>query len=138
MSKALKNTIKKFLLEQKGILIVFICIECIRFLSSLYYSNDSEWVNILRLIGLIFNFIMFCLAYRGYNFAIWIMAFIIFITGISTFIGSIFLFIQDQGQFSLKSFGILIGGYFTYGGVKVYRSRKKGIEQKVSEKTENL
>jgi succinate-acetate transporter protein len=100
-------------------LIIFLCVEGIKVISSLLYSDESEMIKTIRLLGLIFNFSMCLLAYRGQKIATWIISVIIFFSGVTAFISSIFLFVKGHGQFGMQTFAGLYGLYFIYGGIEL-------------------
>jgi hypothetical protein len=110
------NKIQK---EKVIILIIFLCIEGVKFINSLLYSDENGMIKTIRLLGLIFNFAMCLLAYRSQKIATWIISVIIFFSGVTAFIGSIFLFVKGHGQFGLQIFAGLYGLYFIYGGIKL-------------------
>lgn len=110
---------KNFQKEKTVILIIFLCIEGVKFISSLLYSDESGMIKTIRLLGLIFNLSMCLLAYQSHKIATWIISVIIFFSGITAFISSIFLFVKGHGQFGMQTFAGLYGLYFIYGGIKL-------------------
>ena len=106
------------------VLIVYLSLRSAQFVYSLLYATESTFLVIGRTLALICGFALCYMTYKRNIIAAWIMVFILSLAGISIFLFGIFA--VPIAEYKIKSLSILMGAYFIYGGIILFKSIRKG------------
>ena len=112
--------------EKIFLLVSFLFVCGIKFLYSIFYSQESIKLKILRIAGLLVFASFSFLAYKGNKIATLIMAIVILFSGLGSLAVAGFISLE---QLDLKIVFVLVGGFFTYGGIKlIIIARRKWVQ----------
>jgi len=113
--------------EKKLILFSFLLVYGLKTLYSLIYFQEDINLLFIRILGLLlFLLISFTAYYKANSIALICMAVIIFLTGVGSLCVAGFISFE---QSFLKIIFIIIGGFFTYGGIKLFIIEKRFINR---------
>ena len=113
--KGALSNIHEFLRNRLTILTSFILFKVATCVYSAYSPQESMKITLVRCVALGIFVLLAVLAYRNIKVGTWLMAFILLFTGVGGFLMGAFLI--SFSQYLMTSFFILVGLYFTYGGV---------------------
>lgn len=102
--------------EKIFILLSFLSLCGIKFLYSIFYSQENIKFKILRITALLVYASLSFFAYKTSKVATFIMAIVILFSGLGSL--TTVWFISTE-QLQLKIIYLLIGGFFIYGGIRL-------------------
>jgi len=114
----------KFLATISAVLIVFLLLRSVQLIYSIVYTSEGSFVILGRSLALVSYFVLSYLTYKRNIIAAWAMVIFLILSGVSILIFGIFA--VPAKQYALKIFGIISGAYFSYGGIIIFRSIRKG------------
>ena len=107
-----------------AVLIVYLLLRSGLYIYALIYTSESSFLIAARTLALVSYFVLAYLTYRRNIIAGWAMVFFLFLSGISSILFG--LFAVPIAQYILKLFGVILGAYFLYGGIILFKSIRKG------------
>ena len=123
------NKILLFLSETKTIIFIFLCVNLIGLIGFFLFgkTEENQALPYNQMLGIkILSFITYTVivyfTYKGVKIVRLLMAAIILITGINgIFLG---IFRTDWHQYFLKPYFTILGFYFIFGGITLFRYKK--------------
>ncbi len=114
----------RFFATISAVLIVFLLLRSVQLIYSIVYTSESSFLVTGRSLALASCFVLSYLTYKRNIVAAWAMVIFLFLSGISIlFLG---IFAVPFAQYILKLFSVIFGTYFSYGGIILLKSIRKG------------
>ena len=107
-----------------AVLVVYLLLRCVQLIYSFFHKSESTFLTSGRGLTLVAAFAMSYLTYKRNPIAAWAMVVFLSLHGISIFLFGIFA--VPVTQYLMKSCSIILGGYFVYGGVILFKYIQKG------------
>jgi hypothetical protein len=114
----------KLLTTIPAILIGYVSIRSCQFVYSLFYYSESLKMVAAHILSLLSGFVLAYLTFRRNIIACWAMVIFLILSGVSIFFFGIV--VLPISQYLFKFINIVIGIYFSYGAVVLFRSIRKG------------
>jgi len=112
-----KNVIK-IISQKQFILLTFLSVILLTLLYSIFYSQETNTIKLVRFIALVIYGLLALLTHKNNKVATFVLAAFILLSGLGTLIVA---FLIGLDQLASKLFFFLIGGYFCYGGVRLIK-----------------
>ena len=119
-----KTTFYKFFATISAVLIFYLALRSFQLIYSIVYSSESSFVILGRSLALVSYFVLSYLTYKKNIIAAWVMVLFLVLSGVSILAFGIFA--VPAKQYALKILAIISGGYFSYGGIILFTSIRKG------------
>ncbi len=123
MTKARTN-IFRFLATISAVLVVYLLLRTSQYIYALIYTSESSFLIVGRTLALVSYFVLSYLTYKRNIIAGWAMVIFLFLSGISSILFGIFA--VPVAQYMIKFFSVILGAYFSYGGIILLKSIRKG------------
>jgi len=114
----LSKNVMKIISQKQFILLTFLFIIVVTLLYSIVYSQETNTIKVVRFIALVIYSLLALLTHKNNKVATFVLAIFILLSGVGTLIVA---FLIGLDQLVLKVFFFLIGGYFSYGGVRLIK-----------------
>ena len=114
----------RFFATISAVLIVFLLLRSVQLIYSIVYTSESSFLIAGKSLALVSCFILSYLTYRRNIIAAWAMVIFLFLSGISILFFGIFA--VPVAQYILKLFNVIFGIYFSFGGIILLKSIRKG------------
>jgi len=118
-----KNVLKS-LTTIPAILLGYVLISICQYLYSLIYASENFSMIAIRTIIFLSSLTLSYLTFKRNIIACWVMTIFLILSGISIISFGIFAF--PASQYLFKIMNIIIGIYFSFGGVVLFTSIRKG------------
>jgi len=129
MSESKKNIFK--LTTVPTILIVYLLLTCSQYIYALIIAQENITFIAVRTLAVTSYFLLSYLTYKRNIIASWAMVFFLMLSGVSMFFFGIFA--VPVTQYVFKLFCVLIGVYFSYGSVVLFKSIRKGEMKEIDQ-----
>jgi len=114
----LSKNVMKIISQKQFILLAFLFIIVVTLLYSIFYSQETNTIKLVRFIALVIYSLLALLTHKNNKVATFVLAIFILLSGLGTLIVA---FLIGLDQLVSKLFFFLIGGYFSYGGVRLIK-----------------
>ena len=104
-------------------LIVYVLLRSIQLIYTLVEQPENPSMILIRSLSLIAAIALTYMTYKENNIASWAMVCFLAISGVGIFIFG--LFTVSMSQYVMKGFNILLGLYFSYGTVILFKSLRR-------------
>jgi len=112
----LSKNVMKLISQKQFILLTFLFIILLTLLYSIFYSQETNTIKLVRFIALGIYSLLALLTNKNNKVATYVLAVFILLSGLGTLIVA---FLIGLDQLVSKIFFFLIGGYFSYGGIRL-------------------
>ena len=117
------------LLSTTTIIVAYIVLRFYQLITYAFFDHNAEQNMILIKTGsFLINCTLSILAYKHYKIATWLLSALMFVSGVGGLILS--LFFIPFSQYFLKAISVILGVYFTCGGVILFKSVKNTMTER--------
>ena len=118
-----QSSLLKYLLGINSVLIVYVLLRSIQLIYTLVEQAENPSMILIRSLSLIAAIALTYMTYKKNNIASWAMVCFLAISGVGIFLFG--LFTVSMSQYVMKVFNILLGLYFFYGTIILFKSLRR-------------
>ena len=124
MSNKSIRILKMIFQEKMPVLLIFLCVDGLKIVKALIYSQESDSMKIFRLVLFLVYCVLSFFAYKGNKIATFVMAISILLSGIGALAVCTYVVSVDKITLQIM-IAIVIGVYFIWGGIMLIQGIRK-------------
>jgi len=122
-----KDTLLSKLASPHAVILCYLALKAYQLVMTFNIDEESQIIIIGRVVGFLVPVLLAILTYKKIKVALWLMAFTLLVGGISGFlVGVIHV---PMSQYYFKPIAIILGLYFTYGGIMLIKDKQVLLSQ---------